>query len=263
MHSHLGNGQIGLLYLTVLPDFYNTQPAIAFVPLANMGPSLTILNGSTGPQTSSIRVQHDLDTKLYCEYDSTDKSLKSLLIVAVDKTYIRYLRDKYIGYANITTLQMLMHLYAAYAKITEGDPEENDKRMRANYNVNQPMEVPIEQIDNEVDMVAAADNPYSAEQVVTAAYNLVFKTGMFADDCKLWRRQVAGDKIWQHFKTYFTMVDQELCKSKQILQGAGYHAANNVFVQTADNSNLQKERVDDIANLNTPPPLPNVQPSPH
>ena len=77
-----------------------------------------------------------MDTKLYREYDSTDKAIKSLLISAVDETYIRYLRDKYIGYDNITTLQMLTLLYTAYAKITKGDIEENDKRMHADYDVN-------------------------------------------------------------------------------------------------------------------------------
>ena len=134
-----------------------------------MGPSPTIPNVSTGPQNSSIRVQHDMDTKLYREYNSTEKALKSLLIAAAEETYIRSLCDKYIGYTNIITLQMLTHLYAAYTKITEGDLEENDKRMRADYDVNQPMEFIIEQIDDAVDMAAASDNPYSTEQVVTTA----------------------------------------------------------------------------------------------
>ena len=112
----------------------------------------------------------------------TYKALKSFLITAVDETYIRSLRDKYISYANVTTKEMLVHLYLAYAKISDGDLEDNDKRMRADYDVNQPMEVLIEQIDDAVDIAAADKNPYSAEQVVTAAYNLVFKTGIFAND---------------------------------------------------------------------------------
>ena len=45
------------------------------------------------------------------------------------------------------------------------------------------------------------------------------------------------------------MAHQELCKSQQTSQGAGYHAANNVFVQTADNSDIQQETVDAIVNL--------------
>ena len=79
VHYQLGNDQLVLLYLTVLPDVYNTQSAIIFVPIANMVPSLTIPNGSTGPQIISIYVQHDMNKKLYREYDITDKALKYLL----------------------------------------------------------------------------------------------------------------------------------------------------------------------------------------
>ena len=98
-----------------------------------------------------------MDTKLYRDYNSTDKALKSLLIAAVDETYISSLCDKYIGYANITTLQILTHFNTAYDKITEVDIEENDKRMRADYHVNQPMKVFIKQFEDTVDMVDAAD----------------------------------------------------------------------------------------------------------
>ena len=54
--------------------------------------------------------------------------------------------------------------------------------MRADYDMNQPMEFLIKQINDAVDIAAAAENPYSVEQVFTAAYDLVIKTGMFADD---------------------------------------------------------------------------------
>ena len=66
--------------------------------------------------------------------------------------------------------------------------------MRADYGVNQPMEVLIDKINDAMDIAAAANNPYSAEKLVTAAYNLVFKTGMFADDCKMRRRHDPADK---------------------------------------------------------------------
>ena len=44
-----------------------------------------------------------------------------MLIGAVDETYIRSLRQKYVGYANITTLTILNHLYDSYARITAQD----------------------------------------------------------------------------------------------------------------------------------------------
>ena len=116
---------------------------------------------------------------------------------------------------------MLAHLYVAYAKICDGNLEDSDKQMRADYNVNQPMEFLIRQIDDAMEIAAASNNLYSAEQVVTANYNLVFKTGMFSDDCKMWRRCDPADKTWMHFKTYFTVAHQELCKLQQTSQGAG------------------------------------------
>ena len=72
--------------------------------------------------------------------------------------------------------------------------------MRVDYDVNQPMEVLIEQINNAVNVATEADNPYLAEQVVTTAYNLVFKTGMFADNCKLWMRRSAGEKLGSNLR---------------------------------------------------------------
>ena len=160
VHSHLGNGQLGLLFLTISPAIYNNQSNTVFVPPANPSPSPIIPQGFTAVQIADICQQYDVDSDLYTEYDMMDKALKSLLIDAVNKTYIQSLREKYIGYANVTTKEMLAHLYLADTKISDGYLEENDKRMRANYDVNQPMEVLIENIDDAVDIAAAADNPY-------------------------------------------------------------------------------------------------------
>jgi hypothetical protein len=252
VQSHLGNGLLGLLYLTVSPAVYNTQSAVNFTPPANPGPSPIIPANSTGPQIADIRRQHDIATALYKQYDATDKALKSLLIAAVDDTYVRSLRDKYIGYANVTTLMMLKHLYDSYARISEGDLEENDARMKADYDVNQPIEVLIDQIDDTVDMAAAAENPYTPEQVVTIAYTLVFKTGMFADDCKLWRRQATNTKTWTEFKRVFTLAHQELRESTQTAHKSGFHSANSAMdQQTVDHQDIQQDTVDAIANLAT------------
>ena len=103
--------------------------------------------------------------------------------------------------------------------------------MRANYNVNQPMEVLIEKIDDAIDIAAAVNNPYLAEQVVTANYNLVFKLGMFASNCKIWCRRDSANKTFPYFRTYFTVANQELRKLQQTSHGVGYHSANNATME--------------------------------
>ena len=47
-----------------------------------------------------------------------DKALKAKIIQAVDDIYLKSLKNRITGYANISTRDMLDHLYAAYSKIT-------------------------------------------------------------------------------------------------------------------------------------------------
>ena len=110
VHSNRGDGKLGLLFLTVKPAVYNTQSTVPFNPPTNPGQNPTIAAELTGPQISEIRRQHKELVEEFNQYLQTDRALKSILIAAVDEAYIRSLRDKYIGYANVTTLDMLTHL---------------------------------------------------------------------------------------------------------------------------------------------------------
>ena len=51
--------------------------------------------------------------------------------------------------------------------------------------------------------------PYTPAQVVGIAFHIVFQTGLFKDDCKLWRRQTADVKTWTRFKDFFATAHQE------------------------------------------------------
>ena len=57
VQSHLRDGTLGILYLTVTPAVYNTLNLTPFIPPANPDPELTVPAGSTGPVISDIRLQ--------------------------------------------------------------------------------------------------------------------------------------------------------------------------------------------------------------
>ena len=54
IYSHRGNGPMGLLFLTVKPEIYNTQSRVTFDPPTNPGQNPTIPTSSTGLQISDI-----------------------------------------------------------------------------------------------------------------------------------------------------------------------------------------------------------------
>ena len=110
IQSHLCDGALGLLYLTVPAPVYNTLSLIPFNPPVNPGPDPIIPPGSTGPQIADIRLKFATATKLFKHYDAVDKALKQQLLGCVDYMFVRALRNRYIGYANVITFEILTHL---------------------------------------------------------------------------------------------------------------------------------------------------------
>jgi hypothetical protein len=95
--SHVGNGALGLLYLTVSSAVYANFSGAPFVPPTNPGPTPIIPDGAQGPQIANIRTELVEATKLYKQYSTTDKALKQLLVGAVDKMFTRRLQTKHLA----------------------------------------------------------------------------------------------------------------------------------------------------------------------
>jgi hypothetical protein len=120
----------------------------------------------------------------------------------------------------------LAHLYANYARINPADLDKNDLNMKLPCDVNQPIEVLFQQIEDAIEFASAGQAPYSPQQVLNIAYQLIFRTGLFADDCKVWKRQPADYKTWPQFKLDFSLAYQEYNETLDLSPAAaGFHAA--------------------------------------
>ena len=167
--SHLGNGALGLLWLVVSNTVYNTLSAAPFVPPQNPGPIPIVPAGSTGAQITILTDTHAREAKLFHEYNNTDKALKQLLLGAVDDMFTRALKNRYIGYANVTTKELLAHLFTTYGRISGSDLRNNEASMNMPYDVNLPIEVLFDQIEDGLDLADAGSHPYTPEQIVIRA----------------------------------------------------------------------------------------------
>ena len=75
---------------------------------------------------------------------------------------------------------------------------------------NTPIEILFDQIEDAQDYAAAAGQPYTNNQLLTTAYNLVYAAGLFFDDCKAWNRLPPNQKTMENFKTTFQQAQREL-----------------------------------------------------
>ncbi len=231
------------MYLTVSPAVYANLSAVPFLPPVNPGPTPIIPDRSTVPTPTTIRARFVEDTDIFKQYSTTDKALKQLLVGAADEMFIRSLQTKYLGYLNVSTRKILDHLYAQYARISASDLQDNDVTFKKPYDPNLPIETLFDQIENCIDFAAARLSPYSTEQVTNNAYQLIFATGMFIDDCKIWKRHDAAYKTWDQFKIDFADSHREFRDARGTTAGSTNYQANNAI--------YQDETIEAIANLAT------------
>jgi hypothetical protein len=172
--------------------------------------------------TSHLTLVFATQKAIFREYRATDNALKQQVIGCVDGMYQRTLSHRVTGYANVTTRQFLVHLYATYGCLSPSDLIANDTKMKSGYDPNHPIESFIDQIEDGVALAGAAAAPYSPAQIIAIAYNMLFSTGMFPDACHDWRRRPLLQQTWATFKVDFALAHQELRNSQVTSNQAGY-----------------------------------------
>jgi hypothetical protein len=243
VHSNLGDGLLGYLGVTVTPAIYNTLSAQPFVIPTNPGTTPVFPDNATGPQIANIRQIFKEEATAFKKYVDVCNAISALILEVVDPVYLATLRLPYVGIGTRTPLQILAHLYTNYAKITPADLDNNDRVMKQPCDVNQPIEVLYKQIEDAIEFAAAGQTPYSPAQVLSIAYQSIFRTGIFADDCKIWKRQPNAYKTWPQFKLDFAVAYQEYSETLDINPAAsGFHA---------EEATDQQETINAIANLAT------------
>ena len=254
VQSNLGDGQLGLLPLTVSPAVYNTLSAIPFIAPVNPGTTPNIPAGTTAAVASRLVRQFSYDTKIFREYNATDHALKQQIIGCINRIYLRTLSHPVTGFANITTRHMLQHLYRSYGRINPAALLANDSTMKTAYDPNQPIEGFIDQIEDCVAFADAGLAPYTVPQIISTAYTLMFNTSMFPDACRVWRRRALIDQTWANFKLDFIEAHQEYRDCQATSTQAGYHSAHSALEIEQANAAfeaIQTETALALANLAT------------
>ena len=171
----------------------------------------------------------------------------------MDEAYIRCLRHKYVGYAQVTTLQILTHLHDTYGRITPIALKENDQRLHQAYDPSLPFEILVDQVEDAVEFASAGKSPYTPKQIVTAAYNLIHETGACESCCKDWRSLTALEQNWDHFKRFFSKANRDIRESQVLSENQvtarGYQAnsANAEFDQALDHESSALEAIANLA----------------
>ena len=226
----------------------NTPP---FVDPPFPGMAAVIPPNSTRLQIAAIERQFNKTLHQWTKYKNLTDAGKKFIQDGIDNMYLKGITNRNVGLAHITIRDILAFLFQNYGNITQYDIEENDKKLKEKWDANTPIEMLFDQIDDAQDFAAAAGQTYTNNQVLTTAYNLVYATGLFFDDCKAWNHLPANQKTMDNLRTTFQQAQWELRDQQRTAQQAGFEA-NGIWCQpTTNNDHPLQETAEALANLAT------------
>jgi hypothetical protein len=147
--------------------------------------------------------------------------------------YLDILNEDMVGFANITTWEMLYHLFLTYGNITAVDLEHNFEQMCKAWDPQQPVETLFKQIQDCADFSEAGGVLIGHTQQIIVGYAKIFATVNFISAYRRWNKKDTAEKMRANFKVHFAT---SYCQQKQ-MQGesaanSGYHAENTDVGQT-------------------------------
>ena len=95
---------------------------------------------------------------------------------------------------------ILNHPFKNYRNITPLELEDNNTKMRLNWDPNSPFDCLIKQIEDGQDYAKDGGQPCTTKQLLHIAYTLIFKTRLYFEECKQWNNCPAAEQTWANFK---------------------------------------------------------------
>ena len=156
-----------------------------------------------------------------------DDALKTQIIDTVEDTYLCEMRHKYTGYLGVKTRDLLDHLLDRYGKITAADLAACQIRMNEPINVDLPIDVYFQKIDECVQYAVDGKVAYTLDQILQTAYHAISASGFYNDACKDWRKKPAEQKTWETFKRFFASEYHDLKEQQRVnTSTTSFHSAN-------------------------------------
>jgi hypothetical protein len=253
--THLGGGTLGHLGLIVSDAVYSniappTSEAPTFWVTPNAPGRAPATKDGTSAQLSAARHVWEEDVQTYWTCTSVQQALKKQIISVFEPMYLEILNDNMVGYANISSRDMLDHLFETYGNITAVDLEINFEHMRRAWDPQQPGETLFKQIQDCADYSEAGGVPIGPSQQINVGYANIFATGQFMSACRRWNENSAAEKTWTHFKSHFAAAYRQHKQMKgETAAHAGFHSAKSAMTQTEDH--MAEATIGALANLAT------------
>jgi hypothetical protein len=236
VYSEGGTANHGHLVLVLPPaEFLALTANVPHDPPVHPGRVPVYPGNASAHQRHQIADEHKAALREFLVYKDTNNALRSQLIAACPDQYLRPLKHLTLGYSQVTTLQLLTHLWATYGIITRDDLNRNKERMSKQWHPPSSIEDLFTQIDDAAEFAALGGMHFDDVYLLGEAYKNIEMTGVFTADCRTWTMKPQAEQTFANFRTFFSAADLRRITTTA---EAGFHTANAVV---GNNKNVPKK----------------------
>jgi hypothetical protein len=214
INTHFGGGTLGHVGLVISDTSY-----AMISPATDAGPTLWITpqapgwapanTDGTAAQISAARHQWEEDVQTYRTCTSVQQALKKQITSVFEPMYLDILNDNMVGYVNISSRDMLDHLFNTYGNITAVDLEINFEHMRRAWDPQQPVESLFKHIKYCADYSEAGGVLIGHPQQINVGYANIFAMGHSMSACRRWNEKHTIEKTWTQFKSHLAAAHRQ------------------------------------------------------
>ncbi len=163
------------------------------------------------------------------DYNAMESKLKQQLLAAIEHTFITALEDAEVGFAMVTSKQILQHIITEYGIITLDELAANIDELNAPWNNEQPIRMLWDRIKECQRIGTAGGEPVSDKMAMYVALKLLDGTGLYSTYTTGWRQAHPVQTTWTMvaFQTFFNHADKDR-KKQMTTKDAGFHGAHAV-----------------------------------
>lgn len=217
--STRGRGTDGHLDLVTTDTKYMAITTHAKTPPANPGPNPadpprmeTRDTPHTSQEFAEARRTHARDLLEFRTYVTVESLLKRLILKAVPSTFTYELADIELGYAQVSTLQVLEHLYLSYGSVSGDELLKNMENLSRQWAPDQQLEDLWVQI-RQCQAYAAAFDPITDKTIVRLTIDNLEKSGVFTQALHDWRQRPDPEHTIPNMKTAFNKANKDRLRS--------------------------------------------------
>jgi hypothetical protein len=159
-----------------------------------------VITAGMAAQISAARHLWEENVHTFCTYNTVQQALKKEIITVFEPMYLDILNDDMVGFAKISTREMLYQLFLTYRSITAVDLEHNFGHIRKAWYHQQPVEILFNKIQDCADYTEAGGVEIVHAQKINVAYANIFATCNFMSACRRCNEKEPAEKTWTNFK---------------------------------------------------------------